>query len=133
MVRAAIERLYKGLCSVKVKVSSVNEETGETVFTEKAVLTEQPCRLSFQSRNSAAKDDGYNTVSQSVVLFIAPEVEIPSGSKITVTQNGKTTDYCRSGESAVYTSHRFQNRVFSDHADVRRTIFYIGRYIRSLR
>lgn len=43
MVRAAIERLYKGLCSVKVKVSSVNEETGETVFTEKAVLTEQPC------------------------------------------------------------------------------------------
>ena len=40
MVREAIERLYKGLCSVKVKVSSVNEETGETVFTEKAVLTE---------------------------------------------------------------------------------------------
>ena len=38
MVRAAIERLYKGLCSVKVKVSSVNEETGETVFTEKAVF-----------------------------------------------------------------------------------------------
>ena len=44
MVREAIERLYKGLCSVKVKVSSVNEETGETVFTEKAVLTEQPFR-----------------------------------------------------------------------------------------
>ena len=86
MVREAIERLYKGLCSVKVKVSSVNEETGETVFTEKAVLTEQPCRLSFQSRNSAAKDDGYSTISQSVVLFIAPEVEIPSGSKITEKQ-----------------------------------------------
>lgn len=49
MVRAAIERLYKGLCSVKVKVSSVNEETGETVFTEKAVLTEQPCRLHFKA------------------------------------------------------------------------------------
>ena len=71
MVRAAIERLYKGLCSVKVKVSSVNEETGETVFTEKAVLTEQPCRLSFQSRNSAAKDDGYNTIAVAVkVRFI---------------------------------------------------------------
>ena len=113
MVRAAIERLYKGLCSVKVKVSSVNEETGETVFTEK----EQPCRLSFQSRNSAAKDDGYNTVSQSVVLFIAPEVEIPSGSKITVTQNGKTTDYCRSGESAVYTSHQeIALELFEDYA-----------------
>ena len=111
MVREAIERLYKGLCSVKVKVSSVNEETGETV------LTEQPCRLSFQSRNSAAKDDGYSTVSQSVVLFIAPEVEIPSGSKITVTQNGKTTDYCRSGESAVYTSHKeIALELFEDYA-----------------
>ncbi len=54
MVRAAIERLYKGLCSVKVKVSSVNEETGETVFTEKAVLTEQPCRLSFQRTTDTA-------------------------------------------------------------------------------
>ena len=109
MVREAIERLYKGLCSVKVKVSSVNEETGETVFTEKAVLTEQPCRLSFQSRNSAAKDDGYSTISQSVVLFIAPEVEIPSGSKI--------TDYCRSGESAVYTSHQeIALELFEDYA-----------------
>ena len=105
------------LISVKVKVSSVNEETGETVFTEKAVLTEQPCRLSFQSRNSAAKDDGYSTISQSVVLFIAPEVEIPSGSKITVTQNGKTTDYCRSGESAVYTSHQeIALELFEDYA-----------------
>ena len=92
MVREAIERLYKGLCSVKVKVSSVNEETGETVFTEKAVLTEQPCRLSFQSRNSAAKDDGYSTISQSVVLFIAPE-------------------------SAVYTSHQeIALELFEDYA-----------------
>ena len=111
IVRQAIERLYKGLCSVRVKVSSVNKETGETVFTE------QPCRLSFSSRNSSAKDDGYNTVSQSVVLFIAPEIEIPSGSKITVTQNGKTTDYCRSGESAVYTSHQeIALELFEDYA-----------------
>ena len=101
----------------RVKVSSVNKETGETVFTEKVVLTEQPCRLSFSSRNSSAKDDGYNTVSQSVVLFIAPEIEIPSGSKITVTQNGKTTDYCRSGESAVYTSHQeIALELFEDYA-----------------
>lgn len=117
IVRQAIERLYKGLCSVRVKVSSVNKETGETVFTEKVVLTEQPCRLSFSSRNSSSKDDGYNTVSQSVVLFIAPEIEIPSGSKITVTQNGKTTDYCRSGESAVYSSHQeIALELFEDYA-----------------
>ena len=52
-----------------------------------------------------------------VVLFIAPEVEIPSGSKITVTQNGKTTDYCRSGESAVYTSHKeIALELFEDYA-----------------
>lgn len=49
MVRAAIERLYKGLCSVKVKVSSVNEETGETVFTEKAVLRNSLADFHFKA------------------------------------------------------------------------------------
>ena len=42
---------------------------------------------------------------------------LPSGSKITVTQNGKTTDYCLSGESAVYTSHQeIALELFEDYA-----------------
>ena len=44
--------------------------------------------------------------SQSVVLYIDPSVDIPEGSKITVTQNGMTRDYERSGKSAVYSCHQ---------------------------
>ena len=54
---------------------------------------------------------------QSVVLSIAPAVDIQSGSKITGTQNGKTTDYCRNGESAVSTSHQeIALELFEDYA-----------------
>ena len=39
-------------------------------------------------------------------LFIAPDIEVKSGSKITVTQNGVTAEYSASGEAAVYESHK---------------------------
>lgn len=105
-LRYAIERMYSGLCTVTVKKSHINKATGVTEFTERATVYDQPCRLSFSSKSASTANDGYNTVAQPVTLFIAPEIEIPAGSKITVTQNGKTTDYCRSGEGAVYVSHQ---------------------------
>ena len=45
-------------------------------------------------------------VAQSVVLYIDPSVDIPEGSKVTVTQNGVTRDYERSGTPAVYSTHQ---------------------------
>ena len=46
------------------------------------------------------------TVAQSVTLYLDPAVDIPVGSKITVTQNGVTRDYTRSGKPAGYTYHQ---------------------------
>lgn len=43
---------------------------------------------------------------QSVTLYIDPSVDIPEGSKVTVTQNGVTRDYERGGTPAVYTTHQ---------------------------
>ena len=45
-------------------------------------------------------------MAQSVTLYIDPSVDIPEGSKITVTQNGVTRDYERSGRPAVYSCHQ---------------------------
>ena len=39
-------------------------------------------------------------------LLIDPSVDIPEGSKITVTQKGVTRDYERSGTPAVYSVHQ---------------------------
>lgn len=46
------------------------------------------------------------TVSQSVKLFISPDIVIKAGSKIIVTQHGRTTEYSNSGVPAVYPTHQ---------------------------
>ncbi len=39
-------------------------------------------------------------------LFLAPEIRVNSGSRIAVTQNGISNEYCASGEPAVYDTHQ---------------------------
>ena len=43
---------------------------------------------------------------QTTTLFISPDVVIEPGSKIVVTQNGKTVAYKQSGEPALYNTHQ---------------------------
>lgn len=64
------------------------------------------CRISHKSVVSTEPNEEAAQVAQSVVLYIDPSVDIPEGSKITVTQNGMTRDYERSGKSAVYSCHQ---------------------------
>lgn len=69
------------------------------------VLEDQPCKLSFETLTSS-NGDPVATVSQSVKLFISPDVVIKAGSKIIVTQHGRTTEYSNSGVPAVYPTHQ---------------------------
>lgn len=104
--RNAIESLYDGYCTITEhrKVKKENKSTG---FSDVVVLENQPCKLSFQSVNSTtATETGASAVTQTVKLFIAPEVKVKPGSKITVTQCGVTTEYQNSGEPAVYNTHQ---------------------------
>ena len=105
MVRAAIERLYKGKCTIAEFQPVKDPVTKVTSKQEVNVLTDQPCRLSFKNISSTSAGDAA-TVNQIVTLFIAPEIVIKAGSKITVTQNGVTTAYTRSGQPAVYSNHQ---------------------------
>ena len=104
--RKAIESLYKGQCTVS-EYQSVNDPV--TKITEKqevAVLTGQPCRLSFKAVTGTTTADGAANITQAVKLFIAPELNIKPGSKLTVMQNGVIADYQSSGQPAVYTHHQ---------------------------
>ena len=102
--RRAIEKWYTGTFTVteRNRITKPNHTTG---FSDVVVLTDQPCRLSFQS-NPSVGDGDFPTVNQTVKLFFAPEIEVKEGSKITVTQNGVTTEYKRSGTPAVYETHQ---------------------------
>lgn len=39
-------------------------------------------------------------------IFLAPEIVVKPGSKLTITQNGITTDYKSSGIPATYSTHQ---------------------------
>ncbi len=105
VVRKAIEQTYIGVCTIveKQKVLKQNKSTG---FEEVIVLQNEPCKLSFSSIKSANKFDNATGVGQIVKLFIAPEVNIKTGSKIIVNQNGVTNEYKNSGVPAIYISHQ---------------------------
>ncbi|HBH93774.1 MAG: hypothetical protein PUD90_09510 [Clostridia bacterium] len=103
--RKAFEKLYDGRCTITVR-EEYEKENGATGFRENAVIADEPCRLSFSSVSATSEGDAMATTSQAVKLFIAPEIAVPEGSRIDVTQNGITTSYRQSGTPAVYSSHQ---------------------------
>lgn len=102
----ALRRLWDGLCDVYVLETAVNKANGRDEPTEVQKFHGEPCRLSFSSISSTTEQDSAPLIQQSVKLFVSKTVEIPAGSKIVVTQEGRTTAYTRSGEPAVYSCHQ---------------------------
>lgn len=104
--RKAVELLYKGLCTVKVWQEVEDPITHATGHKEVTLFTDQKCKLSYEKQTSTTPAGGPALIAQTTKLFIAPELDIPAGSKIIVTQHGKTVEFARSGEPAVYTDHQ---------------------------
>lgn len=101
----AVKSLWNGRCKVTSKKSETDPDTNMETFTERVLLEDEPCRISFQSSMPVA-DDTTPKVYQSIKLFISAEKNIPPGAKITVTQNGRTESYTRSGMPSVYSVHQ---------------------------
>lgn len=104
--RKALESMYSGVCTVKVYVSVTDPVTKITSKKEQVLFTDKPCKLSIEKQTTSTNTVGPAIIAQTTKLFIAPELNIPAGSKITVTQNGRTVDYSKSGIPAVYTDHQ---------------------------
>ncbi|MCD7819272.1 MAG: hypothetical protein LUH07_09520 [Lachnospiraceae bacterium] len=105
--RKAHEALYYcGVCTVTEYQDVTDETTKITRQQEVETLTEQPCNLSFETLDTVDQTDTAAALTQGLKLFIAPEVTIKAGSKLTVTQNGVTGVYAMSGEPAVYADHQ---------------------------
>ncbi len=101
----AIESLYCGKCDISVTRKTLNLVTKQTEFTDDIIITNQPCRLSYSS-TSENKETRTAEKKQIIKLFLSPTINVPSGSKITVTQNGKTTEYKASSEPMMYSNHQ---------------------------
>lgn len=106
-VRAALERFYSDTCTVYVQQEAESDDC-LTRFESKVLYADQPCRLSFSS-STTASGDIVAAVSQSVKLFISPELVIPPGSCIDVLRPGeipRSFHYKSSGPAAVYPTHQ---------------------------
>lgn len=104
---AAIKSLWRGKCTVTVRNNDTTDEnTGRVVVGEVDTYTNEPCRISFDTVNATQPENNAANIVQSITLYIDREVVIPEGSKITVTQNGVTAVYEKSGKPAIYSTHQ---------------------------
>lgn len=104
--RRAIEGTYEGVVTVTEHQKVTDEKTKLINYHDVTVIENQPCHLSFETLKSAVQSESAAAVTQTIKLFVSPDVVIKPGSKITVTQAGITTDYTCSGIPAVYETHQ---------------------------
>jgi len=106
IARTAVEMLYSGSFDV-VEYGPVEDPvTHITREGESTVLTGISGRVSFETISPSNDNGIFESVTQKIVLFTAPEHVIKPGSKIVVAQNGRTTEYKSSGLPAVYNTHQ---------------------------
>lgn len=105
MVRQAIESTYQGECTI-TEYQSYKKENRSTGHQEVQVLENQPCKLSFSSVRNTNEGETAARVVQTAKVFLAPEIQVRPGSKLTITQSGVTTEYKNSGEPAIYDTHQ---------------------------
>lgn len=104
--RKAIEATYFGTLMV-TEMQKVTDERSKLTKDEPVVILEnQPCRLSFETLQTAVQSDSAATITQVTKLFVSPDISIKPGSKLTVSQDNVTTDYTCSGVPAVYPTHQ---------------------------
>ena len=98
--------LWTGKCTIYEFQNIIDTETWQTTQKEVPVLENEPCRLSYNREQSTNISNGAAVVSQSITLFIRPDLVIKPGSVIEITQNGVTERYKGSGKPAIYTHHQ---------------------------
>lgn len=104
--RKAVEATYDGICRIYGMEAIKDPETMVTRQEEALVKEEVPCHLSVSSSAPVAGSSMAASVSQTIKLFLAPELSVPPGSRVEVTQQGRTESYAQSGKAAVYPSHQ---------------------------
>lgn len=106
MVLNPLATLWVGRCTIYEFQDVIDPLTYQTTQEEVPVLIDEPCRLSYNKEQSTNISNGAAVVSQSITLFIRPDLVIKPGSVIEITQHGVTEKYKGSGQPAVYCNHQ---------------------------
>lgn len=108
--RKFIEKMYIGRCNIWVSKKLTNSNFA-TYFKDELLAIDVPCKLSYGTHSYstpklASESQTTTEISANVKLFINPDIEIPTGSKIDVIQNGRKTKYKYTGEVAFFETHQ---------------------------
>lgn len=101
-----LKSLWIGKCTIYEYMDVTDPFTYQTTQKLTPVLENEPCRLSYNHEQSTNMKSGAAVVSQSITLFIRPDLVVNPGSVIEVTQHGYTERYKGSGKPAVYSNHQ---------------------------
>ena len=103
---AALRSLWCDRCTVSVMRNSKRTGSSFTQQTPTVLFADQPCRMSHKNVTIVAEADAAALKIQQTVLILDKALDIPAGSRITVTHEGVTRHYERSGVPAVYSVHQ---------------------------
>lgn len=107
-IRRILETTYQGKMTVYRR--SFQEKDGRLLQKDLVLLENQPCALSWgggmRKRGNAIEQDALPEIRDEARIFASPDLEIPPGCRIVVTQYGVTRDFISCGESVVYPTHQ---------------------------
>ena len=104
MVEGILSQLWTDTATVKVVQDTI--ANGAKIPGRSVLYENIPCRISYQSVVSPNKETGTRDLAIQVPFLIcSPSYDIPAGSLIAVTRNGRTVNYQQSGQLKRYDSH----------------------------
>lgn len=109
MVRArrkALERLWRGNCTVKAWQEVEDPITHVTKHEEVTLYEDLKCKLSHEKLTSSSSTGGPAIIKEQIKLSLGNEYEIPAGCKIIVTQDKVTEKYTHSGKPGIFMDHQ---------------------------
>lgn len=109
--------LWDGICTISVYQEVTDPETFQTHEELVPIIENEPCRLSNKTNTVVADVENVAETSKTIVLFLRPDLEVPAGSVIDVTQYGRTTKFKNSSTPSVYYTHQeIQLSIYNDKA-----------------
>ena len=112
--RKALEMLYEDTCTISIYEKKTDSKTHLTSSQPAMICQDQLCKLSFENQPAGSESRAADTVSQSIRLFLSPDLAVPAGCEIAVTHKGLTTAYKNSGKPAIYATHQEINLDLKD-------------------
>lgn len=106
LVNNPLARLWIGKATVYEYKEVIDGITFQSTHELVPIVEKEPCRLSHKQEPTVNISDGTPSITQTIVLFIRPDLEIKEGSVIEVTQHFVTNKYKRASKPAIYTDHQ---------------------------